>query len=101
MKPFAKAFYNSKAWRDTRKAYGKSVGGLCERCKEKGLYNAGEIVHHKTHLTPQNINNVDITLSWSNLQLLCRDCHAEAHNAEEKRYVFDENGEIAPLTAEY
>lgn len=101
MKPFAEAFYNSKAWRDTRKAYSKSVGGLCERCKEKGLYNAGEIVHHKTHLTPQNINNANVTLSWSNLQLLCRDCHAEAHKGEEKRYVFDENGNIAPLAAKY
>ena len=95
-KEFAEAFYNSKAWRDTRKAYSKSVGGLCERCMRKGLYNAGEIVHHKKHITPSNINNADITLSWNNLQLLCRNCHAEVHKAEETRYVFDEYGNIAP-----
>ena len=31
-KPWAKAFYNSAAWRDTREAYMVSKHGLCERC---------------------------------------------------------------------
>lgn len=31
----------------------------------------GAIVHHKEHLTPQNINDPDITLSEDNLELLC------------------------------
>lgn len=92
-KEFAEHFYKSKAWREARTSYAKSVGGLCERCKERGLYNAGEIVHHKTHITAENISDPNITLSWDNLQLLCRDCHAAVH-ADAKRYEFDENGNL-------
>ena len=44
-------FYNSQAWKDTRRNYKQSVGGLCERCLKKGLYNPAEVVHHKTPLT--------------------------------------------------
>ena len=47
MKEFAKAFYKSKVWQNTRDAYASSVGWLCEDCMTKGLYKAGEIVHHK------------------------------------------------------
>jgi predicted kinase len=43
----------------------------------------GKEVHHKTFLTPENINDPDITLGWDNLQLLCRPCHNAVH---EKAY---------------
>lgn len=93
---FAKAFYNSPAWIRTRKLYAKSKDGLCECCLAKGYYRAGEIVHHKIHLTPDNINNPMITLHWSNLQLVCRDCHAELHKYDsgKKRYRFDADGNV-------
>ena len=76
---FARAFYNSMAWKQTRTAYMKSVGGLCERCLSKGLYNPADIVHHRTELTPKNITDVDIALGFENLEALCRRCHAEEH----------------------
>ncbi len=46
-KPWAKAFYNSAAWRvqKTREAYMVSKHGLCERCGKPGL-----IVHHRKAL---------------------------------------------------
>ena len=94
MREFAESFYSSKAWHDCRKAYRLSVGGLCERCRSKGLIVPGEIVHHKVHLTPDNITNESVTLDWSNLELLCRNCHAEIHNNIKKRYFVDENGKI-------
>ena len=53
MKPYAESFYNSHAWKDCRRAYSKSVGGLCERCLQRGIYSPGEIVHHKVHITPE------------------------------------------------
>jgi len=79
----------------TRKAYKKSVGGLCERCREKGIVKPGVIVHHKIWLTPNNITDAGKTLNWENLQLVCRDCHAEIHK-DPKRYTVDEYGRVTP-----
>ena len=95
MRDFAKGFYKSKAWKDCRAAYAKSVGGLCEVCLAEGRYVAGEIVHHKTHINPDNISDVRVILDWNNLQLVCRDCHARLHsNKEGQRYKIDEMGRV-------
>lgn len=80
-KEFAKAFYRSMAWKKCRRgyiAYRQSIdGGLCEECHEE----VGYIVHHIEPLTPENINNPDITLNFNNLKYDCKDCHdsEEAH----------------------
>lgn len=76
---FAKSFYHSKQWKKTRDAYAAKRHWLCERCLRLGFYSRGEIVHHKVHLTPENINDPSISLSEDNLELLCRDCHAKEH----------------------
>ncbi len=92
-KPFAEKFYKSKAWQRCRASYIASVFGLCEGCGRAGL-----IVHHKILLTPANINDPGVTLSWGNLELLCLDCHNREHGggAEVTRdgLVFDERGEL-------
>ena len=90
---FAKAFYKSQAWQDCREAYARSQGYLCEVCKRKGIMKAGDTVHHKIHLTPDNINDPAVTLSFANLQLVCRDCHAALH-ARQKRYKIDDAGRV-------
>ena len=94
MKEYAAAFYKSQAWKHTRAAYTKAKGGLCERCLAKGKYTAGEIVHHKVPITPANINDTSVTLDWNNLELVCRECHAEAHGARSHRYTVDEYGRV-------
>lgn len=102
---FAKGFYRSKSWKHTREAYFNSVHGLCERCRAQGVISKGEIVHHKEHLTPENINNPEIALGFDNLELLCRPCHAEEHpeiyqkenDAQPLRVAFDENGDLINL----
>lgn len=94
MKEWAREFYSSDAWKQTRRAYRKSVGGLCERCRDRGEINAGEVVHHIRHLTPENIKDPAVTLSWDNLQLLCRDCHAQIHSGRERRWKVDELGRV-------
>lgn len=43
---FAKSFYNSKAWKNARKAYIALKFGICERC---GKPDAKQ-VHHKIWL---------------------------------------------------
>ena len=57
-KEFARAFYNSKRWKDCRRAYiAKRIsidGGMCETCHEV----PGYIVHHKIELTPDNISDL-------------------------------------------
>ena len=94
MREFAEPLYKSVAWQKCRAAYASSVGGLCERCLEKGLYKAGVIVHHKVYLTPDNINDPTVALSFDNLELLCRDCHAAEHQRTKLRYTIDEFGRV-------
>lgn len=99
---YAKAFYNSQEWRNTRNAYYNFVRGQCERCLNE--FNQGKrsledmqpgiIVHHKIHLTPKNINNPEISLSFKNLELLCDLHHNRHHKGKQKRYSFDEAGNI-------
>ena len=97
MKEYAKAFYKSAAWKRCRAAYVKSVGGLCETCLAKGIYRPGEIVHHVVPITPENISEPTVVLNWDNLQLVCRDCHAEAHTDKERRYKLDELGRVTAI----
>lgn len=94
MKPYAEKFYSSKAWKNTRAAYAKSKRNLCELCLDKGLYKPCEIVHHKVELTPQNIDNPDVTLNWNNLQCLCREHHAAIHDRRKRRYKIDDFGRV-------
>lgn len=94
MQDFAKDFYKSKTWQKCRQGYIASVGGLCERCLKNGLINPAVIVHHKVHITPDNITDPSVTLSYNNLEALCRDCHAIAHAKHVKRYVVDELGRV-------
>lgn len=91
---FAKSFYSSRAWTDCRNAYAKSVGGLCERCLAHGIYRPGEIVHHKCYISPDNVNDPTVTLNWENLELLCREHHAEEHEGRKQRYRLDALGRV-------
>ena len=94
----SKPFYNSKKWRECRAGYIKSVGGLCERCLTKGKVKQGYIVHHKQYLTEETIHDPGVSLSWSNLEYLCFDCHQqehfEKHSVVEKNLYFDEEGNL-------
>lgn len=92
MKEWAKGFYQSKAWKRTRAAYYASQLGMCERCGKPG-----DIVHHKVHLSARNINSMSVALSFDNLELLCRDCHADEHqrkSAVQKDLKFDVSGNL-------
>lgn len=90
---FAKKFYNSKEWIKCRESYKQSQHGICERCEQPGIE-----VHHKIYLTPDNINEPEITLSWSNLELLCESCHSKEHMSKYSSLrddvMFDSNGDL-------
>ena len=84
------AFYGTQKWKDIRRAYRKSVGGLCERCLACGVIRPGKFVHHKIHMTDENMDDPTIALSFDNLELLCIECHAKEHDSH--RYTVDVNG---------
>lgn len=99
MKDYAKKFYLSKEWKKCRDAYFKYRFGLCERCGENG-----DIVHHKCYITPQNINDPEVTLNWSNLEVLCQKCHNREHFEKyswtREGLIFDENGDLVEVRKE-
>ena len=94
MQEFAKAFYKSKAWQACRDSYMASRSYLCEDCLARGVYTPAEIVHHVIELTPENIKDPEVALSWSNLRAVCRECHAAAHGARIRRYKVDPSGRV-------
>lgn len=50
------------------------------------------------HLSPQNINNPEITLAWSNLMYLCLECHNRIHGKkDERKMLFDDDGNLIGL----
>ena len=92
---FSRSFYKSKAWKETREYIFNKYHGLCIECGQPG-----EEVHHIIWLSPNNINNTDITLGENNLILLCRDCHIAKHRKKEVTkdgLVFNENGELVKV----
>ena len=94
-KSFADDFYKSQAWMRCARSYRRSVGGLCERCRKNSRIVPAEEVHHKIHLTPENINKPEIALNWQNLVALCKDCHMKEHR-KEKRWDVDADGNVTP-----
>jgi 5-methylcytosine-specific restriction endonuclease McrA len=91
MLAYAKRFYESAGWKDCRESYMRLKLNTCERCGR-----AADLVHHKIFITPDNINDVWVTLNFENLEALCHDCHNKIHKRieRERRYRFDSNGNL-------
>lgn len=103
-----KEFYNSKAWKNVKKAIWLRQHLLCNRCnrpvyvdglsdylpKDKRLTG---IVHHKKYLDNLNVYDDAIALDESNLEGICKDCHEKEHHQDEvtrQEYTFDEYGNL-------
>ena len=69
---------------------------MCERCRER----PGYIVHHKIAITPANINDPDVSLSFRNFEYVCQECHNKAHGKDkpEPRVMFTEDGDVCSYT---
>ena len=95
MKEFARQFYNSKRWKQTREIVIKRHFGLCNRCMKPG-----KIVHHIIELTPKNIDDTRVSLNPDNLELLCHECHDnlryETPGIVRPGYEFDQSGRVVP-----
>lgn len=95
---FAKVFYKSNAWKCARECALKRDHYLCVLCGA-----VAEEVHHITELTPDNINDLNISVNVNNLMSLCYPCHKNQHKkkAMEKvsggnEYIIDSDGNIIP-----
>ena len=100
-KEFTQNFYGKLAWKEVRDYVMKRDAYLCQDCLTKGMYTPAEEVHHIVWLTPDNINDPNITLNPNNLISLCKECHHERHNKGEhlgkkrnRRYKVDEFGRV-------
>lgn len=96
-------FYKTRAWKKCRAAYLRKVGGLCEKCMERGIIKPADIVHHKIVLDDENARDPEIALNFENLQAVCIECHNALHygKSKPKRYKIVDGtvviGEDAPL----
>jgi 5-methylcytosine-specific restriction protein A len=61
---------------------------LCEHCLARGAVTQAQDVDHI--IPHQNLDH--LRLNWSNLQALCRACHAAKHAASNRRRESEEPG---------
>lgn len=76
-KEWAKRFYESRVWQDTRDSIMRDEYYICRKCN--GLNGPAEIVHHIIWLNSKNINDPTVTLNRDNLMPVCRVCHTIIH----------------------
>ena len=90
-------FYKSTKWLRVRELKITKQRGICERCGKSGTE-----VHHKTYLTPSNVNDPNIAISLNNLELLCKAFHNAEHDRSSKQVrkglSFDRFGNLIPTT---
>jgi len=92
---YAKDFYLSTTWRAVSNAYRVNKVYTCEECRAYGY-----VVHHIKYITPQNIDDPDVTLNENNLMLLCNECHNRIHHRRSggsvaDGYRFTADGDLA------
>jgi len=90
--PAIEAFYASWTWRNCRRSFLNSKGGLCEVCRKKGIIRPATQVHHRQPITSDNLADPAITLNHANLMALCDECHADQHR--KKRWRCDPDGHV-------
>lgn len=90
---FARNFYSSKRWQKCRDAFMESEHYICERCGRPAV-----IAHHRKYITPENIDDPNVTLSWDNLECLCNNCHEQEHHGKlpviSNGLKFDRHGNV-------
>lgn len=78
-------FYRSREWKRLREVViseRTDADGfvICDRCSKPILKKYDMILHHKVHLTDDNVNDATISLNPKNIEILHHDCHNKDHN---------------------
>ena len=99
-KEWAKQFYNSSAWKQTRQCVLKRDR---YKCQQPGCKRTAEEVHHIIELTEKNVNDIKVSLNINNLTSLCGDCHKRITKQMKSKgfgiledIIFDEDGYPIP-----
>ena len=77
--------YADPRWRPLREQVMARDGGLCQECLAKGILTPATQVHHRISPFQRGLSDADFQfLAWdlSNLEAICRDCHAAIHAKE-------------------
>ena len=91
-------FYKSDVWHKVREEVILRAKGRCEICGK-----VGREVHHKIHLTLDNLDDPSIALNKDNLILLCTECHNKIHgrfNRRLSKYRWNEVGDLVEVREE-
>lgn len=77
-------FYASDIWRNFRLALiierSKEHGGvICKKCGKLITKPIDIHAHHKVELTPENVNDYNISLNPDLIELICHSCHDKEH----------------------
>ena len=76
---WAMKLYQSREWRELRRAIIQERGLRCEACGRL-VHNASDLTaDHIRELTPETVQDADIALNQDNVQLLCAGCHNRKH----------------------
>lgn len=87
--------YDSPEWKKLRRMYLESRNYICERCGKTAT-----ICHHKEYITASNINDVEVTLNFDNLEALCQECHNKEHDhflSNGNKAIFNSAGEMIAM----
>lgn len=80
---FSKKFYHSKEWSIFREQIlldrSDEEGIKCEKCGGRIIESKHIQLHHIKELTPNNIDDVMVTLNPNNIMILCQTCHNMVH----------------------
>ena len=77
--------YNDPRWRPLREQVMARDGGLCQECLGRGILTPATQVHHRVSPFQRGLSQQDFDFyAWdlSNLEAICRDCHAAIHAME-------------------
>lgn len=84
-----KSFYASEKWIKFRLSLIAERGSKCQHCGKIIIKSTDIIAHHIKELTPENVNDYNISLNPNNILLVHSDCHNFIH----KRFGYSNTGE--------
>lgn len=73
-------FYRTEEWAALTEKLKQQSHGVCAQCQKTIADWSLLIVHHKIHLTLENMKDPNISLNEKNLEVICLDCHNKEHN---------------------
>lgn len=85
-----KQFYATDEWNCFRLNLINERKNICEHCGNRIAKSRDIIGHHKVELTPENVNDHNISLNPELVEIVCFDCH----NKEHRRFGYQGKKEV-------